>query len=67
MTRDELFFDEVHRMVFRYFDGDPEKIHDWFTTPNPLLGQVAPVDMLKYGRGEKLLQFVKERMTGEAA
>jgi len=32
---------------------------EWFTTPNPLLGGVSPIWMIKTGRGKRLLQFIE--------
>ena len=31
----------------------------WFQTPNPLLGNISPADMIKMGRSKKLLQFIQ--------
>ena len=30
----------------------------WFKMPNPMLGNVAPKDMIRYGRYKKLFKFV---------
>lgn len=45
--------------VYEYFDQNFEKTLDWFVTRNPMLGGVSPYEMLKRGRSEKLLQFIK--------
>lgn len=47
-------------LVAEYFQGDAEKTALWFRTPNPLLGNIAPRDMVRYGRYKKLLKFVTE-------
>lgn len=41
-----------------YFDGDTKKTWDWFKTPNPILGGVTPIEMIKIGRGEKLKKVI---------
>jgi uncharacterized protein (DUF2384 family) len=41
------------------FFKDWEKSKAWFKHENPLLGNMRPVDMIKQGRSEKLLKFIK--------
>jgi hypothetical protein len=41
------------------FFGDAEKTKYWFFTPNPQLGNMEPVDLIKLGRARKLLTFVQ--------
>jgi uncharacterized protein (DUF2384 family) len=45
-------------LVAQFFAGDAAKAALWFRTPNPLLGNISPRDMICYGRYEKLRQFV---------
>jgi len=45
-------------LVAEYFEGDAEQTALWFRTPNPLLGEIAPRDMIRLGRYKKLLKFV---------
>ena len=45
-------------LVAEYFEGDPARTALWFKTPNPLLGEISPRDMIRYGRYRKLLNFV---------
>ncbi|MEX0707795.1 MAG: hypothetical protein WD078_07485 [Woeseia sp.] len=47
-------------LVAAYFDGDIEKTALWFKTPNPLLGDISPRDMIRFGRYKRLLKFVAE-------
>ena len=47
-------------LVAEYFKGDPHKTYQWFTIPNPTLGNVSPRDMIRLGRYNKLLKFVVE-------
>lgn len=41
------------------FFKDESKTILWFKVPNPLLGDVAPRDMIKVGRFKKLLKFIQ--------
>ena len=45
-------------LVAEYFGGDEDKTVSWFTMPNPLLGNVSPRNMIRFGRFKKLLAFV---------
>jgi hypothetical protein len=35
----------------------------WFKTPNPLLGDIAPRDMIRIGRFKKLRQFILQALS----
>lgn len=41
------------------FFKDVDKTMLWFQTPNPLLGNVSPANMIKMGRFGKLLRFIQ--------
>jgi hypothetical protein len=56
---------ECRAIVNRFFDGDAEKIKAWWYTPNPLLGDVKPAEMVGRGREEKLLKVIKSWQEGE--
>lgn len=45
-------------LVAEYFKGDPQKTALWFTVPNPLLGNIKPRDMIRFGRYQKLQKFI---------
>ena len=45
-------------LVAEHFDGNAQKASLWFKTPNPMLGNVSPRDMIRYGRFSKLQRFV---------
>ena len=45
-------------LVAGYFKGDAKKTALWFTTPNPLLGNITPRDMIRFGRYKKLFKFI---------
>ena len=48
----------VLNLVAGHFKGDPNKTYLWFITLNPLVGNVAPRDMIRFGRLRKLHMFV---------
>ena len=48
----------VFNLVAEHFNGDPQKTVLWFTVPNPLLGNIAPRDMIRFGRYKKLFKFI---------
>jgi len=48
----------LFNLVAGHFQGDAGKTALWFTTLNPLLGNVKPRDMIRFGRYKKLFKFV---------
>jgi uncharacterized protein (DUF2384 family) len=57
----------IRALVAAYFDGDIEKTALWFKTPNPLLGDISPRDMIRFGRYKRLLKFVTEAQKTSSA
>jgi len=49
----------ICNLVFDFF-GSEVKTALWFKAPNPMLGNVAPRDMIRLGRYKKLLMFVTQ-------
>lgn len=47
-------------MVAGYFEGDADKTALWFKTLNPMLGDISPRDMIRFGRYRRLLKFIVE-------
>jgi hypothetical protein len=47
-------------LVAEFFAGDLVKTALWFRTRNPMLGELSPRDMIRYGRMKKLHQIVQE-------
>lgn len=45
-------------LVAEHFKGDAKKTTLWFTAPNPLLGNITPRDMIRFGRYKKLFKFI---------
>jgi hypothetical protein len=54
-------------LVAQFFGGDVAKTALWFRTINPLLGNISPRDMIRYGRYEKLRRFVMSALEENAA
>jgi hypothetical protein len=54
-------------LVAQVFQGDAVKTALWFKTRNPVLGNISPRDMIRYGRYEKLRRFVMEALEENAA
>ena len=48
-------------MVAQFF-GDEHKTVLWFKTPNPLLGDMTPRDMIRIGRFKKLRRFIQNAL-----
>jgi uncharacterized protein (DUF2384 family) len=51
----------ICNLVFQFFHDDV-KTKLWLQTPNPMLGNVSPRDMLRIGRYAKLLRFINQAM-----
>jgi uncharacterized protein (DUF2384 family) len=49
----------ICNLVFGFFD-DSVKTKLWLQTPNPMLGNISPRDMIRFGRFAKLQRFVME-------
>jgi hypothetical protein len=49
-------------LVAQFFSGDATKTQLWFQTKNPLLGNLSPRDMVRYGRHEKLRRIVMDAL-----
>ena len=53
-------------LVAQFFQGDVAKASLWFRTKNPLLGNISPRDMIRYGRYEKLRRFIMDALQENA-
>lgn len=51
-------------LVAEYFKGDIEKTALWFKLKNPLLGDISPRDMIRFGRYQKLVKFIRNALAG---
>lgn len=50
----------IANLVADVFAGDAEKTALWFQTPNFMLGDISPRDMLRMGRYKRLLKFIQQ-------
>ena len=57
----------ICELVAQHFAGNPQKTALWFKTRNPLLGDISPRDMIRFGRCERLRRFVTEALEENAA
>ena len=48
-------------LVNEYFKN-PEKTMIWFKTPNVLLGESTPRDMIRMGKSKRLIKFVRNAL-----
>lgn len=48
----------VCNLVAAHFNGDAAKTALWFKTLNPVLGGLAPRDMIRFGRYKRLFDFI---------
>ncbi len=53
-------------LVAQHFAGDVAKTALWFRTKNPLLGDISPRDMIRYGRYARLQKFVLDALDQNA-
>ncbi len=54
----------IINIVAEFFEGDLAKTKLWFDTDNPLLGNMSPRDMIRYGRYKKLRKFIYNAIYG---
>lgn len=52
--------------VVEFFKGNVNQAALWFRLSNPLLGDISPRDMIRYGRSAKLQAFVVEALADNA-
>lgn len=52
-------FFEIRFLLLEFFKGDTSKVSEWLRVKNPLLGNISPDRMMKLGRSDKLLEFIK--------
>jgi uncharacterized protein (DUF2384 family) len=54
-------------LVAQFFAGDVTKAALWFKTKNPMLGDISPRDMIRYGRYARLQKFVLDALEQDSA
>jgi hypothetical protein len=53
---------EYFNKVKKYFNGDEKKAWDWFKTIHASFGMLSPLNMIKLGRQNKVIQFIDKEM-----
>ena len=53
---------EAFDLIRGYFKGNTRKSIDWFHEPNPCLGGIKPIEMIRNGRSDKLLMFIRSQL-----
>jgi hypothetical protein len=53
---------EYFYKVRKYFNGDDKKTWDWFQNLHPNFGMLSPLNMIKLGKQEKVIQFINKEM-----
>ena len=57
----------IANLVGDYFHGDARKVGLWFQLANPLLGNIAPRDLIRIGHYQKVLSFVLDAREAQLA
>lgn len=50
---------KLYDLLRGFFGNDNFKVATWLGTPNPLLGNISPNEMINKGRIDKLIKFVE--------
>lgn len=54
----------ICELVAGYFKGDVQKTNLWLSTPNTLLGNMSPKEMIRFSRYRKLHKFITNALAG---
>jgi len=46
-------------LLMGHFGNDESKVALWLDVENPMLGNQRPIEMIKIGRAQKLLDFIE--------
>jgi hypothetical protein len=56
-------YERVYSAALELFEHDRNKLNFWWISQQPELGNIAPYEMIKAGKGRKLLRII-ERCKG---
>jgi hypothetical protein len=59
-----ITYHQAFQEILEFFNGDKDKAIAWYTVKNPALGGVSPYEMIKEGRGAKLMKFIRSALAG---
>ena len=55
--------EKISALLMEFFNNDTTKVGAWMNTPNPLLGNMIPYELIAMGREEKLLRFIENAIS----
>jgi uncharacterized protein (DUF2384 family) len=61
----ESKLEQILEIIYIYFKGDRAKVDQWLRTPNAMLENKSPMEMIRQGRPEKLLELVQHAIEVE--
>lgn len=53
---------KIQELLMGFFN-DQRKVDMWMNSPNPMLGNIVPRDMVRLGRAKKLLQTIEHALS----
>ena len=56
----ESDIEALRKKIVDFFDGNEEKATLWFHSRNPMLGNVAPNEMIALGRTDRLIKMAEQ-------
>lgn len=58
-------FGQAIDVLTEYFEGDTTKTAEWLTTPNALLADQTPIQLVKQGDIDRLKSFISNALNGD--
>lgn len=59
-----ITYHQAFQEILEFFNDDKDKAIAWYTIKNPALGGISPYEMIKIGRGAKLMKFIRSALAG---
>ena len=59
-----ITYQKAYKEILDFFNGDKNKALSWYMTDNPALGGMSPYNMIKAGRGAKLMKWLHSALAG---
>jgi hypothetical protein len=54
-----ITYDQAFKEILDYFNYDKDKAIAWYMAKNAALGDISPFEMIKLGKGQKLMKFIR--------
>lgn len=58
-----LTYEQCFNFILEFFNYDKDKAISWYMKKNPLLGDISPFEMIKIGKGRKLMKFITSQLS----